>query len=61
MIDTAAAYGNSEEILGNSMDSKNNFQIISKLPKQNKNIFTEEDQHIWEKNFSMFIKKIKDR
>ena len=59
LIDTAAAYGNSEEILGNSMDSKKNFQIISKLPKQNKNIFTEEDQNVWEKNFQCSLKKLK--
>jgi len=59
LIDTASAYGNSEEILGNCIDSKNEYHIISKLPKQNKNIFTEEDQYNWEKIFQSSLKKLK--
>lgn len=33
-IDTAAAYGNSEEVLKSSMGVEGNFKIISKLPPQ---------------------------
>ena len=33
------------------MDNKNKFEIVSKLPKQNKEKFTEEDRSLWENNF----------
>ena len=59
LIDTAKAYGDSELILGNCMDNKNKFEIVSKLPKQNKEKFTEEDRSLWENNFQASLKKLK--
>ena len=61
LIDTAKAYGDSEQILGNSMETKNKFKIISKLPKQNTSIFTEKDKIIWESNFQSSLKKLKKK
>ena len=59
LIDTAKAYGDSEQILGNCMDTKNKFEIVSKLPKQNKKNFTEEDRSLWENNFQTSLKNLK--
>lgn len=50
-IDTAQAYGNAEQVLGDSLPSSHNYRIISKLPSQ-QNLKTF-DQHcfaIWEKS-----------
>ena len=37
-IDTAQAYGNAEKAIGEQIPWKNDFQIISKLPPQGRNL-----------------------
>ena len=59
LIDTAQGYGDCEYILGKCIKKPNNFKIVSKLPSQNKNFFTKEDQIQWENNLNYSLNKLK--
>jgi aryl-alcohol dehydrogenase-like predicted oxidoreductase len=43
IIDTAAQYGQSEEVLGKSLDKKNNFKIITKISYSNSSAIIKSD------------------
>lgn len=58
-LDTAQAYGNSEEVIGLSIPSKNKFQIISKLSTNNLLEWNNKTINNWEKYFQISLKKLK--
>ena len=58
-LDTAQAYGDSEEVIGLSIPSKNKFQIISKLSTNNLLEWNNKTINNWEKYFQISLKKLK--
>tara|TARA_B100000674_G_scaffold125267_1_gene96208 strand:- start:6173 stop:7063 length:891 start_codon:yes stop_codon:yes gene_type:complete len=50
-LDTAQAYGNAEEVLGRQFPIPNHFNLISKLPAQQRSEFSANDVNTWELNF----------
>ena len=47
-LDTAQAYGNSEEVLGRQLPAGHSFRLISKLPAQRQTEFSAQDVEAWE-------------
>jgi len=43
VLDTAAAYGSSEQVLGSAMPTGNNFKVITKLPALKKEAVTDDE------------------
>jgi len=50
-LDTAQAYGDSENVLGRAMRKGHSFHLISKLPAQQQTSFDINDIAIWESSF----------
>ncbi len=50
-LDTAQAYGNAQEVLGNALDPTNSFHIISKLPSQTADPWEMDITDRWELDF----------
>ena len=56
-LDTAQAYGDAEDVLGECMTEKNRFRIVCKFPYQKKDFFESTDQTIWD---SLFYKSLRE-
>ena len=57
-LDTAQAYGNAEQVLGECLPSRYQFRVISKLPAQLSHEFAAEDIAIWERSFRLSAERI---
>jgi aryl-alcohol dehydrogenase-like predicted oxidoreductase len=58
-IDTAQAYGNSEESIGNSLPFNHAFKFISKLSPQSCEAYSYTDIERWEKSFQSTCRNLK--
>lgn len=58
-LDTAKAYGNNEDIVGNNIPVHSKFKIISKLKPQNKKSYTRQDEDMWELELNESLRKLK--
>lgn len=61
IIDTAAVYGNSEEVVGNVIQYPNNFRIVTKCPKIGKNQITKDDINDVHNKFHHSLQKLKQK
>lgn len=59
VLDTAAAYGDSETVLGQCMGKGNSFRVISKLPPLKKDAINKEDIAFLKKTFCESLHKLK--
>lgn len=59
VIDTAPAYGDSEEVLGKILSSNHNFDIVTKTPHFSNEIITNEDVNLLEATFNQSLIKLK--
>jgi aryl-alcohol dehydrogenase-like predicted oxidoreductase len=57
-LDTAQAYGNSEEVLGRNLPKGHNLRVISKLPAQPQAFFTAENAVAWEREFRLSCERL---
>jgi len=57
-LDTAQAYGNSEEVLGRNLHKGHNLRVISKLPAQPQASFTAENAFAWEREFRLSCERL---
>ena len=58
VLDTAAAYGNSEQALGSAMPAGNNFKVITKLPALKKDAVTDGDITFFRNTFEESLRKL---
>lgn len=58
VLDTAAAYGSSEQVLGSAMPAGNNFKVITKLPALNKDAVTDSDIAFFRNTFEESLRKL---
>lgn len=58
VLDTAAAYGSSEQVLGSAMPAGNNFKVITKLPALNKEAVTDGDIAFLRNTFGESLRKL---
>jgi len=58
-IDTAQAYGSSEAVLGRKLPEGHNFRLISKMKRQEAEVFLEGDTSEWESNFRETCRRLK--
>jgi len=59
VLDTAAQYGSSEEVIGMTLNGQDNFQIVTKTPIFRKNSIQEEDGLALRKVFMASLQKLK--
>lgn len=59
LIDTAPAYGNSEEILGHCIPQSNPFQIVTKTPHFKTDRITREDVALLQRSFHESLRKLR--
>lgn len=58
IIDTAPAYGTSEEVLGMSLSSQHSFDIVTKTPKFSKYFITSDDAQFLEDTFYKSLSRL---
>jgi len=59
IIDTAAIYGNSEEILGKTLPHNHHLSIVTKTPRFSKDYITNDDVRLMEETFLKSLSKLK--
>ena len=59
LIDTAQEYGDSEEVIGNSLPEENSFKIISKISLKNNKRFELNHIKLWEISLKKSLKKLR--
>ena len=59
VLDTAAAYGDSEQALGQAMPGDKFFRVVTKLPPMKKDIIGEEDVRCLRETFFESLKKLR--
>ena len=59
VIDTAPLYGSSEDVLGKVLPDNHMFQIVTKTPRFDKEIFHQNDADQLEQIFSLSLKKLR--
>ena len=58
-IDTAQAYGNAEEVLGNALPSSHSFRVISKLPAQSTDaLFDDSSEYRWQQSLELTLERM---
>jgi aryl-alcohol dehydrogenase-like predicted oxidoreductase len=58
IIDTAPAYGESEEVLGKTLPPKHSFDIVTKTPKFSKDSITKKDTQLLEDAFYQSLERL---
>lgn len=58
-LDCAQAYGNAEELIGNSKPEKNRFKIVTKLAAQAREKYTAETEREWDIKLDMTLRNLK--
>ena len=58
-LDTAAAYGDAEKIIGKIIMYNNDFKLISKLPRQEETSFKESSTSIWDRTLARSLERLK--
>lgn len=59
LLDTAFLYGNSEIVLGNALQRKHNFKIVTKTPHFNISVITKNEANYLRMTFEHSLKKLK--
>ncbi|MBI5141426.1 MAG: aldo/keto reductase [Nitrospirae bacterium] len=59
VVDTAAQYGTSEEVLGKTLSAKHDFKIVTKTPSFASSVITSDDEQRLEDSFAQSLQKMR--